>query len=75
MHPVKVDDLVHVLRENISPKKWPLARVTQAHPGSCGQIRPVSLKTATGKLTRPVVKFIKLHINVLGSSTQIAVSL
>lgn len=62
--PVKIGELVLILQEKISPTKWPLARVVQVHPGSDGQIRSVTLKTATGLLQRPIVKIVSLPISV-----------
>lgn len=42
------------------PTKWPLARITAVHPGSDGHTRVVSVKTATSKFTRPLIKIIPL---------------
>ena len=46
-----------VLREdNVTPMKWPLARVIETHAGKDGLVRVVTVKTATGTYRRPVVK-------------------
>jgi len=55
-----VNDLVIVKEPNIPPLRWRMARVEQVFPGADGVVRVVSLRTATGTLTRPVVKIVKL---------------
>ncbi|XP_029175788.1 uncharacterized protein LOC114944167 [Nylanderia fulva] len=55
-----VGDLCLIRGENFPPSRWPLARITEVHPGADGQVRVVSLRTATTTLARPVVKVILL---------------
>lgn len=59
---IKIGDLVLVHTPS-APLTWPLARVTGTHPGKDGIVRVVDLKTATGHLTRPVVKIFPLPLN------------
>ncbi|XP_071652480.1 uncharacterized protein [Temnothorax longispinosus] len=51
---IKVGSIVLLTDERSPPCKWPLARVTDLHPGKDGLTRVVTLKTATTKLTRPI---------------------
>lgn len=46
--------------ETTPPCRWPLARITRLHPGEDGQVRVVDVRTASGNLTRPVVKIVLL---------------
>ncbi|XP_011684315.1 PREDICTED: uncharacterized protein LOC105447806 [Wasmannia auropunctata] len=55
-----VGDLCLIRGEATPPSKWPLARITEVHAGEDGQVRVVSLKTATTCLQRPVVKLVLL---------------
>ncbi|XP_043482132.1 uncharacterized protein LOC122511132 [Leptopilina heterotoma] len=60
--PVKINDLVVIKNENLPPSKWALGRVTKVHAGRDGLVRTATLKTASGMLTRPVVKLCILPI-------------
>lgn len=54
-------DVVLLKEENISPNNWPLARITQVHPGKDGIVRVVTLQTkGRVKLKRPVTKICAL---------------
>jgi len=53
-------DLVILREDNMTPTKWPLARVSKVHPGKDGTVRVVTLKTSTGCYTRPVAKLAPL---------------
>ena len=53
---VAVGDLVVIHEENIPSTQWKLARVSELHPGPDGNVRIVTLKTATGSLKRPILK-------------------
>lgn len=55
-----INDLVIIKEPNIPPLRWRMARVEQVFPGADGVVRVVGLRTATGTLTRPVVKVVKL---------------
>uniref|UniRef100_A0A8D9B754 Integrase catalytic domain-containing protein n=1 Tax=Cacopsylla melanoneura TaxID=428564 RepID=A0A8D9B754_9HEMI len=59
---IKVGDVVVVVSENQTPTHWPLARVVELLPANDGVVRVVSIKTATGKLTRPVRKLLILPV-------------
>ncbi|KYN38438.1 hypothetical protein ALC56_07192, partial [Trachymyrmex septentrionalis] len=50
-----------LIRSEIAPSnKWPLARITQLHPRDDGVMRVVTLKTASSKLIRPLIKLVLL---------------
>lgn len=57
---IAVGSIVLVSDQRYPPSKWPLARVTQVHPGKDGLIRVVSLKTATSTFTRPITALVLL---------------
>lgn len=54
--PVKVNDIVVLRDENLPPSKWLLGRIVATHPGYDGNVRVVTVKTATAKLKRSIVK-------------------
>lgn len=56
---LKVGDLV-LMHSQSPPLEWPLARVTQVHPGQDGVVRVATVKTGCGSYTRPVVKLFPL---------------
>ncbi|XP_076684106.1 uncharacterized protein LOC143377073 [Andrena cerasifolii] len=58
--PPRVGDLCLLRSELLSPAKWPLARVTQLHPGPDGLTRVVTIKTARTELQRPICKLVYL---------------
>ncbi|XP_055714734.1 uncharacterized protein LOC129808851 [Phlebotomus papatasi] len=43
--PIKVGELVVMIDENSPPQQWPLARVTEIHPGEDGLPRVADIKT------------------------------
>ncbi|XP_049318369.1 uncharacterized protein LOC125780328 [Bactrocera dorsalis] len=53
---LEIGSLVLLADERFPPCKWPLARITQLHPGADGCTRVVTLKTATTTLVRPITK-------------------
>ncbi|XP_076660817.1 uncharacterized protein LOC143364246 [Halictus rubicundus] len=55
-----VGDLVLVKSEATPPTKWPLARITDVHPGADGHVRVITVRTATTSFTRPVTKIVRL---------------
>ncbi|XP_070525005.1 uncharacterized protein [Cardiocondyla obscurior] len=57
---VRVGTLCLIRGENTPPTRWPLARVVDVHPGADGQVRVVSVRTATSTFKRPVVKIVPL---------------
>ena len=52
--PLKVDDIVWVLKDQTPRGIWPLRRVTETTPGRDGETRVVKVKTAYGTFVRPV---------------------
>lgn len=53
---VKVGNLVLITDECLPPTHWPLARVTDVHPGSDGLVRVVTMKYNGGTISRPIHK-------------------
>ncbi|XP_076294560.1 uncharacterized protein LOC143215865 [Lasioglossum baleicum] len=60
--PFRNGDLVLVRDERTPPAKWPLARVTDIHPGKDDVTRVVTVRTATTTLKRPIVKLCRLPV-------------
>ncbi|XP_011684293.1 PREDICTED: uncharacterized protein LOC105447785 [Wasmannia auropunctata] len=58
-----VGDLCLVRGEQTPPTRWPLGRVTATHHGDDGQVRVVTVRTATTTLTRPTQKIILLRLD------------
>ncbi|XP_041782399.1 uncharacterized protein LOC121599013 [Anopheles merus] len=54
--PVKVGDVVVLTNDNAPAGQWLKGKVLEVHPAADGQVRVVSVKTATGILKRPAVK-------------------
>ncbi|XP_077275741.1 uncharacterized protein LOC143904736 [Temnothorax americanus] len=57
---VQLGRLCLLRNETTPPTRWPLARVVKVHPGEDGRVRVVTVRTATGELTRPIVKLVLL---------------
>lgn len=55
----KVDDLVLIADDKLRKNQWILGRIIETHPGRDGLVRSCSLKTASGKIRRPVQR---LHL-------------
>lgn len=51
-----VGSLVILVEDNLPPLRWPLARVTELHPGSDNVIRVVSVRLPNGTITRRSLK-------------------
>ncbi|XP_070530058.1 uncharacterized protein [Cardiocondyla obscurior] len=60
MKNLKINTLCLIRGEGTAPSKWPLGRIIAIHPGADGQVRVVTVKTATTTYTRPVVKIVPL---------------
>ncbi|XP_075157510.1 uncharacterized protein LOC142230767 [Haematobia irritans] len=60
---LKVDDMVVVRDDNLSPNEWRIGRVTKVFPGVDGKVRVAEIRTARGPLVRPVVKLVLLPAN------------
>ena len=54
--PIPVGTVVVLMENNLPPLQWPLGVVEALHPGSDGEIRVVTVRTASNTLRRPVVK-------------------
>ncbi|XP_070518809.1 uncharacterized protein [Cardiocondyla obscurior] len=48
--------------ENTAPTHWPLARIIATHPSKDGNVKIVTVRTATTTLVRPVVKIIPFNL-------------
>ncbi|XP_062541864.1 uncharacterized protein LOC134209858 [Armigeres subalbatus] len=60
---IKPGRLVVVKDDALPPAKWPLARITNTHPGKDGIVRVVTLKTAFAEnVVRPVARIALLPI-------------
>lgn len=61
---LKIGDLVIVKDENISPSKWPLARISEVHPSIDGSVRVVNIIMAGRKRTTTAIhKLVPFPIN------------
>ncbi|BES90333.1 NudC domain containing 1 [Nesidiocoris tenuis] len=58
--PAKIGDIVMMMEDNAPPLQWPLARITDLHPGPDGIPRVAEIITAQGPKTRPVIKLCPL---------------
>lgn len=59
---LKLNDLVLIKEDNISPLNWLMERVINFHPGKDGIVRVTSVKTAKGDYTRPTAKLCPLPV-------------
>ena len=59
---IKIGSLVLIADERYPPTKWPLARITEVHPGPDGLIRVATVPTASSIFKRPVVKLCPLPV-------------
>lgn len=67
----QIHDLVPIMEDNFAPTIWPLARITEVHPGHDGLVRLVTLRTAAGRFfKRPITKLNFLSIQDEVSSSQ-----
>lgn len=57
---VKVNDLVVIKDERLSPNEWRLGRVIKTFPGSDQNIRVLDIRTANGIISRPITKVVRL---------------
>ncbi|CAG7722569.1 unnamed protein product, partial [Allacma fusca] len=55
-------DLVIIKDERFPPSKWKLGRLIDCHLGHDGMVRVVTVKTADGTYSRPIVKICRLPI-------------
>ena len=57
---LQVNDVVCLSDEPASPTKWPLARVTEVHPGPDVKFCVVTVRTERETYKRPVIKLVPL---------------
>ena len=57
---VRVGDIVLLKDTELFHRSWPLARVTEVHPGSDGLVRVVTLRTEKGEYKRSVHRLVPL---------------
>lgn len=53
---LKLNDIVLIHDDNLPPTRWMMGRIINIYPGKDGHVRVCTLRTATGKLKRPIVK-------------------
>ena len=63
--PLKVDDIVWVLKEQTPRGIWPLGTVMETTPGRDGETRVVKVKTAYGTFVRPVSSLARVFFTVV----------
>ncbi|XP_053691399.1 uncharacterized protein LOC128739922 [Sabethes cyaneus] len=51
---VQQGNIVVLREDNLPPLRWPMARITDVHPGADGVVRVVTVKTTNGIYKRPV---------------------
>lgn len=61
--------LVLIADDNLPPLKWRLGRIKDLHTGEDGHTRVVTLHTARGDLTRPIVKLCPLPLDTAETAT------
>lgn len=60
----KIGTVVLIKDDNINPSKWPLAKITEVHPGDDGVVRVVTLQKSTGAChKRSIHTLIPLPVN------------
>lgn len=60
--PVKVDDVVLLVDNNVPSYDWALGRIIETYPGKDRKIRVVKVKTAYGEYVRAITKLCKLPL-------------
>ena len=53
---LETGDIVLLKEDGIVPTQWPIARITEVHPGKDGLVRVATVKTVKGIYKRPVSK-------------------
>lgn len=59
----QIGDIVILQQDNVTPTKWPLARVMKTHVDKDKSVRVVTVKTSTGTYKRPTNKMALLLPN------------
>ncbi|XP_076385701.1 uncharacterized protein LOC105664200 [Megachile rotundata] len=62
-HQLTEGSLVIIKDDNLPPLRWSLGRVAEVHQGKDGEVRVVTIRTATGTYKRPATKICILPIN------------
>lgn len=60
--PPKLDDLVLIKEDNMSPLQWKRGRLIKLLPGKDGIVRVAEVKTQNGVLVRPISKLCRLPL-------------
>ncbi|XP_053968725.1 uncharacterized protein LOC128870147 [Anastrepha ludens] len=63
-NPIKLNDVVVIVDENSKRNSWPKGVVIDMNFGKDGQARSAVVKTVNGLCTRPIVKLVKLDVEV-----------
>ncbi|KAF2904544.1 hypothetical protein ILUMI_01633, partial [Ignelater luminosus] len=61
---LSVGEIVLIGNDDSKRIDWPLARITETIKGKDDQVRVVKLKTAAGKLTRPIQRVFPLELEL-----------
>ena len=64
---LKIGELVLLKNVQLSPLKWPLARVCETHPGKDTLVRVVTLKTKNGLSKHSITQLVRLPFSVESS--------
>lgn len=56
----EVGDLVVIRQDNLPPNEWRLGRIEKVYRGQDSKVRAADVRTASGILTRPIVKLVLL---------------
>ncbi|XP_058974710.1 uncharacterized protein LOC131800872 [Musca domestica] len=68
---LEVGQVVIIKNEETHPARWPLAKVTDVHPGKDGVVRVATVKTQDGELKRPINKLCPLeHVDNIQEDLQ-----
>ena len=57
---LRVGYIVCLREDPMAPTKWPLAHITEVHPGQDGKVRVITVKTMKGIYQHPIVKVVPL---------------
>jgi hypothetical protein len=61
--PLKINQLVLIVDENLKRGEWKRGIVTEVHPGRDGRIRSATVKTAKSSYLRPVAKLAVIDVD------------
>ncbi|XP_018402017.1 PREDICTED: uncharacterized protein LOC108779145 [Cyphomyrmex costatus] len=66
---LKPNQMVLLKQPNLAPLQWLLGRVEQVHPGTDGNVRTATIRTAKSLFTRPLTKLAILPIETQRSTS------